>query len=39
MKNYIVLGLLRGDEGKGKVVDYLTMSKQIDLVVRFQGRS
>jgi adenylosuccinate synthase len=36
MKNYVVLGLLRGDEGKGKVVDYLTRLKSIDLVVRFQ---
>jgi adenylosuccinate synthase len=30
-----VLGLQWGDEGKGKIVDFL--SKDIDLVVRFQG--
>lgn len=31
----IVVGVQWGDEGKGKVVDYLT--EQADLVVRFQG--
>lgn len=31
----VVLGLLRGDEGKGKIVDYLSDSH--DIVVRFQG--
>ena len=31
----IVLGLLRGDEGKGKIVDYL--SDNNDLIIRFQG--
>ena len=31
----VLLGLQWGDEGKGKVVDYL--SKQYDLVARFQG--
>lgn len=35
MKNTIVLGLLRGDEGKGKVVDYLADSH--DIIIRFQG--
>ena len=33
----IVVGLLRGDEGKGKVVDYL--SPEFDLVARFNGGS
>ena len=31
----IVLGTQWGDEGKGKIVDYL--SKKVDYVVRFQG--
>ena len=31
----VLLGLQWGDEGKGKVVDYL--SKKYDLVARFQG--
>lgn len=35
--NEVVLGLLRGDEGKGKVVDYI--SDDYDIVARFQGRS
>lgn len=35
MKNTIVLGLLRGDEGKGKIVDYL--SDEHDIIIRFQG--
>ena len=35
MANTIVLGLLRGDEGKGKVVDYL--SDKHDIIIRFQG--
>jgi adenylosuccinate synthase len=33
----IVVGIQWGDEGKGKVVDYLT--KNADVVVRFQGGS
>ena len=33
--NAIAIGLLRGDEGKGKIVDYL--AKDYDIVVRFQG--
>jgi adenylosuccinate synthase len=33
--NTVVLGLLRGDEGKGKIVDYL--SEEHDIIVRFQG--
>jgi adenylosuccinate synthase len=37
MKNTVVLGLLRGDEGKGKIVDLL--SEDHDIVVRFQGRT
>lgn len=37
-KNYhIVLGLGFGDEGKGKVVDYLCELHKADLVVRFNG--
>jgi len=35
MPSYIVLGAQWGDEGKGKVVDYL--SNRMNLVVRFQG--
>ena len=31
----ILVGTAWGDEGKGKVVDYL--SEQADIVVRFQG--
>lgn len=34
-KNTIALGLLRGDEGKGKIVDYLSDSH--DIIIRFQG--
>ena len=35
MSNVIVIGTQWGDEGKGKIVDWL--SKKADLVVRFQG--
>ena len=35
MSNIIVVGTQWGDEGKGKIVDWL--SKKADLVVRFQG--
>ena len=35
MSNVIVVGTQWGDEGKGKIVDWL--SDQADLVVRFQG--
>jgi adenylosuccinate synthase len=35
MANVVVVGTQWGDEGKGKVVDYLTA--RADLVVRFQG--
>ena len=35
MTNIVVIGAQWGDEGKGKVVDYL--SKRADMVVRFQG--
>ena len=35
MSDVIVVGTQWGDEGKGKIVDWL--SKQADLVVRFQG--
>ncbi|NIA15560.1 MAG: adenylosuccinate synthase [Nitrospiraceae bacterium] len=35
MPTYIVVGMQWGDEGKGKVVDYLT--RKADLVVRHQG--
>ncbi|WP_333023886.1 adenylosuccinate synthase [Wolbachia endosymbiont of Pentidionis agamae] len=35
MKNIVVIGLQWGDEGKGKIVDYL--SGAADVVVRFQG--
>ena len=35
MSNIIVVGTQWGDEGKGKIVDWL--SQKADLVVRFQG--
>ena len=35
MKNVAVVGSQWGDEGKGKIVDWL--SKQADVVIRFQG--
>ena len=35
MKNIVVVGYQWGDEGKGKIVDWL--SEQADVVVRFQG--
>jgi adenylosuccinate synthase len=34
-KNIIVLGTQWGDEGKGKIVDWL--SRRADVVARFQG--
>ena len=35
MKNVVVIGSQWGDEGKGKIVDWL--SSQADVVIRFQG--
>ena len=35
MPGYVVVGMQWGDEGKGKIVDYLT--EQVDMVVRHQG--
>ena len=35
MKNIVVVGSQWGDEGKGKIVDWL--SSQADIIVRFQG--
>src|ERR1700680_1489370 len=35
MANVVVVGSRWGDEGKGKIVDWL--SEQADIVVRFQG--
>ena len=35
MKNVAVIGSQWGDEGKGKIVDWL--SSEADIVVRFQG--
>ena len=35
MKNTVVIGLQWGDEGKGKIVDWL--AEKADVVVRFQG--
>ena len=35
MGNVVVVGAQWGDEGKGKIVDWL--SEQADVVVRFQG--
>jgi adenylosuccinate synthase len=37
MTNLVVVGLQFGDEGKGKVVDYL--SPNFDIIARFQGGS
>ena len=36
MKNVVVVGSQWGDEGKGKIVDWL--SSEADVVVRFQER-
>ena len=33
--NRLVLGLLRGDEGKGKITDYF--AKQADVIIRYAG--
>ena len=35
MKNLTIIGAQWGDEGKGKIVDYL--SNNYDVVLRFQG--
>ena len=35
MKNIVVVGSQWGDEGKGKIVDWL--SEQADVIIRFQG--
>ena len=35
MKVDVILGLQWGDEGKGKIVDYL--AEQYDIIARFQG--
>ena len=35
MKNVVVVGSQWGDEGKGKIVDWL--SNKADVIVRFQG--
>lgn len=35
MNNIVIIGLQWGDEGKGKIIDYL--SENADVVVRFQG--
>jgi len=35
MKNIVVVGSQWGDEGKGKIVDWL--SEQADIIIRFQG--
>ena len=35
MTNVVVIGSQWGDEGKGKIVDWL--SERADVVVRFQG--
>ena len=35
MKNVVVVGSQWGDEGKGKIVDWL--SEKADVIVRFQG--
>ena len=33
--NRLILGLLRGDEGKGKITDYF--AKQANIVIRYAG--
>ena len=35
MANVVVIGSQWGDEGKGKIVDWL--SERADIIVRFQG--
>ena len=35
MANTVLIGLQWGDEGKGKIIDYIT--GRSDVVVRFQG--
>ena len=35
MRNVVVVGSQWGDEGKGKIVDWL--SKKADVIIRFQG--
>ena len=35
MSNVVVVGSQWGDEGKGKIVDWL--SERADVIVRFQG--
>ena len=35
MKNIVVVGSQWGDEGKGKIVDWL--SEEADVIIRFQG--
>ena len=35
MNNLVVVGCRWGDEGKGKLVDYL--GEKADIIVRFQG--
>lgn len=37
MRSKIVLGLQFGDEGKGRIVDYLSLSSEKPIVVRFSG--
>ena len=36
MANVTIVGVQWGDEGKGKIVDWLSRSS-LDIVVRFQG--
>lgn len=36
-KNIIIVGTQWGDEGKGKIIDWLCTQGKIDAVVRFQG--
>ena len=35
MSNVVVIGAQWGDEGKGKIVDWL--SAEADVIIRFQG--
>ena len=37
MKHLAVIGTQWGDEGKGKIVDYLAQPKKVSTIVRYQG--
>lgn len=37
MKNFAVIGTQWGDEGKGKIVDWLAQQRQVAAIARYQG--